>query len=459
MSYLEFLKNKRKTRETQIKKNNTNYLVLKALIHILMKYEPNIVKKIWDYVITEKYELDMNEHYIIISLIPAPGSQIVNGRSFFNNKYLQCIIPKVKKFTYNYVSEQIVPIYDDSIKRIEFEAFANCHSLFSVILPDSIKSIAEGVFTNCSNLRQVNIPILVSKLSRYLFSGCHSLKNFKIPSRIKSISAGVFNECVCLKEIKIPPRIKMIPEDFCNMCYNLSTVIIGGNVKIIGDRAFKDCKYLTKLIIREGIEVINSEAFHQCHSLISITLPKTTLKRIEYLAFGCCFSLNEIKLYEPLEHIGEKCFYRSKLKEISFPKTVTQIGGWAFSSNNYLRSVNLPDSLKVIQSKTFAYCKLTDIILPNSIEVLEYKAFGYNDLRVVLLPENLTCIQNEAFIDNSNLKDVIFSKKINELGPNVFAGCLKIKEIDLPVDFNKTHAEWSLDYRNKDVKINFVIPR
>ena len=77
----------------------------------------------------------------------------------------------------------------------------------------------------------------------------------------------------------------------------------------------------------------------------------------------------------------------------------------------------------------------------------------------MLLPENLTFIENEAFIDNSNLKDVIFSKKINKLGSNVFAGCLQIKEIDLPVDFDETYAKWSMDYRNKDVKFNYIIPR
>ena len=41
----------------------------------------------------------------------------------------------------------------------------------------------------------------------------------------------------------------------------------------------------------------------------------------------------------------------------------------------------------------------------------------------------------------------------------MFDGCLQLKEIDLPVDFCKTEAEWSMDYRNKDVKINYTIPR
>jgi len=125
MSYLEFLKNKK----TQPKKNNISPLALKGFIHKLMKYEPYIVKKIWDYVIPEKYELDMNEYCTIVSLIPAPGTQIVNGRAFCNNKSIQCVIPKVKKFTYNYYSDQIVPIYDDSIKRIEEHAFAKCRYL------------------------------------------------------------------------------------------------------------------------------------------------------------------------------------------------------------------------------------------------------------------------------------------------------------------------------------------
>lgn len=136
---------------------------------------------------------------------------------------------------------------------------------------------------------------------------------------------------------------------------------------------------------------------------------------------------------------GEVCLakYKGNDKEVVIPseyngKPVTQIGfadyyDGAFTSNQNINKVIIPDSVKIINRRSFRYCKnLSEVVIPNGVESIGYEAF-YNcsSLMDISIPQSITQIGQFAF-KNTNLLN-------SSKGDFVF------------VD------GWLVEYRNKDI--------
>ena len=92
---------------------------------------------------------------------------------------------------------------EHSIQSIGNNAFAQCSSLESFILPSSIKSIEEKTFYNCSKLSKFVIlrDSLLNSIGIRAFGYCSKLHIFFIPNDIKSIQSFAFEGCIELEKI------------------------------------------------------------------------------------------------------------------------------------------------------------------------------------------------------------------------------------------------------------------
>ncbi|MDE6312367.1 MAG: leucine-rich repeat protein [Lachnospiraceae bacterium] len=90
---------------------------------------------------------------------------------------------------------------------------------------------------------------------------------------------------------------------------------------------------------------------------------------------------------------------------------VTSIGIGAFSSNEMLESVAIPESVTRIEAEAFLNC-------PN--------------LREVKIPDGVTKIEALAFFMCESLEDVDFGNGVTTIGKNAFYGCAGLDDIDLP---------------------------
>lgn len=105
-----------------------------------------------------------------------------------------------------------------------------------------------------------------------------------------------------------------------------------------------DCKDdIHAVVVESGITSLGSFSFYEYKNLESVTLPEG-LTRIGNGAFYKCVSLSDVKFPSSLETIGDKLLNYNN-------------NGYVFCGCQSLRSITLPENLKVISGGSFNDCK------------------------------------------------------------------------------------------------------
>ena len=115
-----------------------------------------------------------------------------------------------------------------------------------------------------------------------------------------------------------------------------------------------------------------------------VTIPSTvTYNGITYIvtaiganAFSDCNNLNTVKIPQSVVAIGQDAFFKSSLKEVSIPESVTVINTGTFQYCKSLQSITLPETLTSIKDHGIRECtSLQSINLPENITFIGYAAF------------------------------------------------------------------------------------
>ena len=326
----------------------------------------------------------------------------------------------------NSLKSVIIP---NSVTIIEDWAFLGCCSLRSIDIPDSVTKIGVSAFSGCSSLMSIHMPDSVTSIGYNAFEGCISLKNIRIPDSVTSIGSNAFEECVSLKSIIIPDSVTRIEGWTFYYCKSLESIIIPDSVTSIGDSAFSDCKSLININIPNGVTSIGDSAFSNCHSLTSITIPSSVIAIGTNPFCGCPADLkNESKafIYEHNVLFNKDkttlISYRAKEANYVIPDSVTSIGECAFLECNSLTSIIIPDSVTSIGVCAFAQCNsLTSINIPDSVTTIANHAF-YNckSLKSIKIPDSVTSIGDCAFEECDSLSPQVKSDIIQRFEENVF---------------------------------------
>ena len=98
---------------------------------------------------------------------------------------------------------------NSKLKEIQWEAFRECKSLTDILLPAQMEDLSG--FTYCTNLASVKIPGSVKRINQDAFAECHSLSEvqFETPSSLKQIREGAFQNCN-LTYVKLPEGLETI---------------------------------------------------------------------------------------------------------------------------------------------------------------------------------------------------------------------------------------------------------
>ena len=81
------------------------------------------------------------------------------------------------------------------ITTIGVDAFSQCSSLTSIVIPETVEQINAYAFNECSALPTITIPNGVTDISFVAFSYCSSLTSITFPGTLTSVGGHVFEGC------------------------------------------------------------------------------------------------------------------------------------------------------------------------------------------------------------------------------------------------------------------------
>jgi len=97
-----------------------------------------------------------------------------------------------------------------NVTSIGDNAFQNCKSLITMVIPDSVTSIGQYAFHLCSSLTSIVLPDNITSIENSTFKECSSLMSIEIPNSVISIGDGAFGNCSSLTSIVVPSSVTNI---------------------------------------------------------------------------------------------------------------------------------------------------------------------------------------------------------------------------------------------------------
>lgn len=247
---------------------------------------------------------------------------------------------------------------NDSLKYIMFSgnksvperSFEMCANLEDVLLDDSISKIENNAFFSCRKLRSINLG-RIDSIGRNAFKFT-SIDSIDL-SFVKFIDEFAFSQCQLLHHILFSFNLVKIGDFAFASNQSLSELQLPSSV--VGDNAFMHCENLS--IVRfeykqEKPLQLGNSSFLGCKSLKWVSLPEG-LTTLPDNVFADCSSLDSIVFPASLESIGQSAFEGSSFRSLSIPQKVSRIGHRAFADCDKLRIVFINNKDIIIADDSF----------------------------------------------------------------------------------------------------------
>ena len=324
-------------------------------------------------------------------LVLGEGISKINDNVFSNCTQLSTIqFPSTMIHISGFSNTGLTEInFPGSVQKIGTNAFSNCKNLTKIDLSKcaALDSIYNQAFLECKSLETVILPQGLKGLGKSTFEECNKLKYLTLSSTLDTIHTRTFYNCDSLRTVIIPEGVKRINASAFYSCDSLTTLTLPSTLEDLGADVFAEAG-LTKVTIPEGITTLPAGAFRECRKLESVILP-STLTKIETRengwdsgAFYNCISLKTINFPQALTSIPSYTFYGNSLESIELPG-VTEIANYAFQGCSKLEHVIFSSKLTTIGANAFNGCSFTSLELPASLKTIGEQAFyKYNSQRI-----------------------------------------------------------------------------
>lgn len=184
-------------------------------------------------------------------------------------------------------------------------------------------------------------------------------------------------------------------------------------------------------------------------NLASVTFPNT----ITYIgggAFYGCTSLVNVILPANITEIPRSCFcYCTSLNSnpansLTIPNSVTAIGDYAFEYCSSVNNIALPNSLQSIGKWAFYGTSLTGIAFPSGLKKIGLGAFYQNpNFSSITIPDSVETISGWAFYGCSALQSLQFgSSSVLVIDTSAFADCYQLENVSFPSGLKKI-GKWA----------------
>lgn len=175
--------------------------------------------------------------------------------------------------------------------------------------------VGVGLFAACNNLKNIKLPMDVTKIEKDAFLNCSSLRSIVIPATVSSIvpSAG----CTSLEEISVSgANISYTSRDGVLLSGDAKSILwfpigkrgdyaLPATVTAVGPYAFRECS-IEKFVFPAGLTKIGECAFYNS-KVREVALP-STLKMLPTGVFQKCADLKTVRLGNDVELLSDYVF-------------------------------------------------------------------------------------------------------------------------------------------------------
>jgi len=161
----------------------------------------------------------------------------------------------------------------------------------------------------------------------------------------------------------------------------------------------------------------------------SVCIPDTVSGALQYSAFNGCNNLRSVHISDLATTIPSYCFSNcKKLTNFVFPFNCTLVGTLAFASCEALEQIVFNNSITNIGSYAFMSTGLTSVNMPDSIVIVqEYCFYDCKSLRSVRLSANLSNLSEGVFAADIALQRVDGDEVYAVYG-GAFMGCTSLQK-------------------------------
>lgn len=245
-----------------------------------------------------------------------------------------------------------------SVKKLEGASFADIETLKEVHFATGcqLEELSGNLFQNAKNLKTVSFDGTnqLKKISSDVFFNCPKLEIFKIPKTVTEIASGAFKGTQGLKtvefeEISVLERIGTGAFADCGITH----ITLPESIKLIQELAFDHCTNLTEITLPKNLEKVDKGAFNFCEKLLRFIVDKGNTKYSTLDGMLCDIKKEVLHVFPAgkanskytlvpyFKKVEAYCFYGSnKVTNITFPRTVTEIGTHAIALCNKLESLS-----------------------------------------------------------------------------------------------------------------------
>ena len=350
------------------------------------------------------------------------GVNAFNGCAKLTSINIPSKITIIQPDTFNSCTalETVIIPSDSNLEIINANAFMNCTALKNITLPSKVNNLIDGCFANCTSLVSINIPKLVTSIPFKAFTNCTSLATV-------NIEEGSALVVIQGRQVESEPGVFSLDGAFAG-CTSLASINLPNTLTTINVGAFAGCTSLQTIAIPASVTIIEFKAFENCTNLHTVSIASgSVLSTINFRAFANCEKLANITLPNQLTTIQFEAFTNTALTSVNIPATVTLLNHSAFSGCANLTSVEFAQgsTLEIIHLKTFQNCvRLRSITLPDTIKEIGERAFEGCRALMKMNPTDSYSVIN-------------LPKSLVTLGTFVFNGCISISTITIPADLIK----------------------
>ncbi len=285
----------------------------------------------------------------------------------------------------------------NTVKKVGIYAFAACTKLLNISFPESLEDVMGGALYECAWYdNQPDGLIYVGNLL-YRYKGVAPAETIEVREGTKAILDFAFTQQPNIQSVVLPNSVTSVHVRAFADCPNLETVVLPNSLSVIEEETFSNCPKLSSIDLPQDVSIIGANAFRACSSLSHVEWPQQ-LTNIGANAFYECTQLDNVDaIPASIQKIGANAFYNTAWEQrqpagyiyihnvfyaytgeltgnlhINIKPGTTYISGGAVSrcivvngrySENIVRKLTIPTTVKEIEDKTFASCNKLDTII------------------------------------------------------------------------------------------------